>query len=167
MRILSIDTATASCSVGVMNAERLLAEVTSEKKQTHSKHLMGMIDTAVRVAGVSLAEMDAFAVNIGPGSFTGIRIGVSTAQGLAMALSRPVVGVSSLEALARQAGMSNYLICPVLDARKNEVYAALYQFKKNGLRQLVKSGCHPWTICCPESKPPVYLWGPVRWSTEN
>ena len=78
MRILSVDTATVSCSVGVLDAGLLLAEVTSEKKQTHSKHLMKMIDTAVHMAGVRIDEIDAFSVTIGPGSFTGIRIGVST-----------------------------------------------------------------------------------------
>jgi tRNA threonylcarbamoyladenosine biosynthesis protein TsaB len=138
MKILSVDTATASCSVGVLNAKRLMAEVTSEKKQTHSKHLMKMVDTAVRMAGVQLAEMDAFAVTIGPGSFTGIRIGVSTVQGFAMALSKPAVGVSSLEALAHQTGPCNDLICPLLDARKGEVYAALYRYEKDRLRQIIE-----------------------------
>ena len=138
MRILAIDTATSSCSVAVLNAERLLAELTSEKKQTHSKHLMKMIDTALRMAGAQLAEMDAYAVTIGPGSFTGIRIGISTVQGLAVALARPAVGVSSLEALANQVGVSNHLICPLLDARKDEVYAALYRFENDGLRQIIE-----------------------------
>jgi tRNA threonylcarbamoyladenosine biosynthesis protein TsaB len=138
MKILSVDTATPSCSVGILKAERLLAEVTSEKKQTHSRHLMKMIDAAVHMAGVRIDDMDAFAVTIGPGSFTGIRIGVSTVQGFAMALSKPVVGVSSLEALAHQAGPIPNLICPLLDARKDEVYAALYRFEKDGLRRVIE-----------------------------
>jgi tRNA threonylcarbamoyladenosine biosynthesis protein TsaB len=137
MRILAVDTATASCSVGVLDAERLMAEVTIEKKQTHSKHLMELIDTTVQMAGVRLNEMDAFAVTIGPGSFTGVRIGVSTVKGFAMALSKPVVGVSSLEALACQAGSGTGSICPLLDARKGEVYAALYQFEEDGLREII------------------------------
>lgn len=143
MRILSVDTATVSCSVGVLDAGRLMAEITSEKKQTHSKHLMKMIDTAIHTAGVRMDEIDAFAVTIGPGSFTGIRIGVSTVQGFAMALSKPVVGISSLEALARQVGPSTCPICPLLDARKNEVYAALYQSTKSGLRQVIEEHVAP------------------------
>jgi tRNA threonylcarbamoyladenosine biosynthesis protein TsaB len=138
MRILSVDTATLSCSVGVLDAGRLTAEATSEKKQTHSKHLMKMIDTVVHMAGIRMDEMDAFAVTIGPGSFTGIRIGISTVQGLATALGKPAVGVSSLEALAHQAGCGPYLICPLLDARKGEVYTALYQSEKDGLRRIIE-----------------------------
>jgi tRNA threonylcarbamoyladenosine biosynthesis protein TsaB len=143
MRILSVDTATASCSVGVLDAGRLMAEATSEKKQTHSKHLMKMIDTVVQIAGIRMDEVDLFAATIGPGSFTGIRIGISTVQGFAAALSKPVVGVSSLEALAHQAGSCSYLICPLLDARKGEVYAALYQFEKNGLRRIIEEHVSP------------------------
>jgi tRNA threonylcarbamoyladenosine biosynthesis protein TsaB len=143
MRILSVDTATASCSVGVLDAGRLMAEATSEKKQTHSKHLMKMIDTVVQLAGIRMDEVDLFAATIGPGSFTGIRIGISTVQGFAAALSKPVVGVSSLEALAHQAGSCSYLICPLLDARKGEVYAALYQFEKNGLRRIIEEHVSP------------------------
>lgn len=99
---------------------------------------MKMIDTAVHMAGIRVDEMDVFAVTIGPGSFTGIRIGISTVQGFAKALSKPVVGVSSLEVLAHQAGPCPYLICPLMDARKDEVYATLYQFEKDGLRRIIE-----------------------------
>jgi tRNA threonylcarbamoyladenosine biosynthesis protein TsaB len=144
MRILAVDTATISCSVGVLDAGRLMAEVTSEKKQTHSKHLMKMIDTVVHMAGIRMDEMDIFAATVGPGSFTGIRIGISTVQGFARALSKPVVGVSSLEALTHQAGSAcPFLICPLLDARKGEVYAALYQSEKNGLRRIIEEHVSP------------------------
>lgn len=138
MRILAVDTSTPSCSVGILDAEMLMAEATSEKKQTHSRHLMEMIDSVVHMAGIRINEMDAFAATIGPGSFTGIRIGVSTVQGFAAALSRPVVGVSSLEALAHQTRPGPSLICPLLDARRGEVYAALFQFEKDGLRRIME-----------------------------
>ena len=137
MRILAVDTSTLSCSVGILDDGWLRAETTGTKKQTHSRHLMQMIDLVIDMADIRLDEMDAFAVVTGPGSFTGIRIGVSTIQGFAMALSKPVVGVSSLNALAHQAMPSHGLICPLMDARKGEVYAALYRFEKETLQQVM------------------------------
>jgi tRNA threonylcarbamoyladenosine biosynthesis protein TsaB len=137
MRILSVDTTTFSCSVGVLENGLLKAEATSEKKQTHSRHLMKMVDRVMRMAEMKLFELDAFAVVTGPGSFTGIRIGMGTIQGFATALSKPVVGVSSLEAHARQVLPTSHLICPLMDARKGEVYMALYRYENENLYQVM------------------------------
>ena len=137
MKILAVDTAAKSCSAAVIDGDRLLAELTAVKDQTHSRHLLKIIDTVIGMAGLKVAQLDGFAVSIGPGSFTGLRIGISSIKGLAFSLNKPLVGVSSLEALAFQCNPYPYLICPVLDARKQEVYYCRYR-SKNGL--LVKDG---------------------------
>jgi len=125
MRILAVDTATKSCSVAIVEKESIIAETTLFIEQTHSKHLMKMIDTALNLSGLTVSELDGFAVTRGPGSFTGLRIGISSIKGFAMASGKPVVGVSSLDSLAMQCCFSPYLVSPLLDARKGEVYYAL------------------------------------------
>ena len=135
MKILAVDTATNSCSVAATDDGKLAAELTISKNQTHSKHLMELIHSVLENAGFSVRSLDGLAVTIGPGSFTGLRNGNSTIKGLAHALGKPVVGVSTLKALARQCGQTPYLICPLLDARKGEVYAAIYGFNKGQLIQ--------------------------------
>ena len=135
MRILAVDTATKSCSVAIIDKESLLAELTAVKDQTHSKHLLAMITCVTRTAGLTISDLDAFAVTIGPGSFTGLRIGISTVKGLAVARDKPVVGISSLEALASQSVPCPYLVCPFLDARKGEVYFGRYRFNDHTLEK--------------------------------
>ncbi len=100
MKILALDTATPSCSVAVTDGGTLCAELSSFKNQTHAKHLMDAIDSVLSIAGFGVDDLDGLAVTVGPGSFTGLRIGISTIKGLAHALDKPVVGISSLEALA-------------------------------------------------------------------
>ena len=128
MKILAVDTATKSCSVAIIEAGSVCAELTTLKEQTHSKHLMELIHKGLGISGYSAADIDGLAVTIGPGSFTGLRIGVSTIKGLAHALDKPVVGISSLDVLAWQCADRAYLICPLLDARKGEVYSATYRY---------------------------------------
>ena len=135
MKILGLDTATQSCSVAIVDDGLLLAELTRANVKTHSRHLMGLIETVCRAADLKAEEVNGFAVSIGPGSFTGLRIGVSTIKGLAFSLAKPVAGVSSLDALAWQCAPSTYLICPLLDARKKEVYACRYRFENNELKR--------------------------------
>ena len=137
MKILALDTATTSCSTAIVDNGLVNAELTTVNNQTHSKHLMSMIDTVCNMSGLAIAAMDGFAVNVGPGSFTGLRIGVSTVKGLAWSLKKPVVGISSLDALAWQCAPVSYLICSLLDARKHEVYACRYRFRAG---ELTKEG---------------------------
>ena len=134
MKILALDTATKSCSIAVVDKDSLLTEVTIVKEQTHSKHLMDIIHWVIGMSGLTVSELDGFAVTRGPGTFTGLRIGISSAKGLAMASGVPIVGVSSLEALAMQATLSPYLICPLLDARRGEVYFSRYRFIEGRLQ---------------------------------
>jgi tRNA threonylcarbamoyladenosine biosynthesis protein TsaB len=135
MKILALDTATRSCSVALTDEGSLAAELTTRKDQTHSKHLMELIHSVLEIAGFGVSQVDGLAVTIGPGSFTGLRIGISTIKGLAHALGKPVVGISSLKALAWQCADQNHLICPFLDARKGEVYWATYRFDGTRLVQ--------------------------------
>lgn len=137
MKILAIDTSTASCSTAIIDGGVVRAELTTVNNQTHSKHLMTMIDTVSKMSGIKMAALDGFAVTIGPGSFTGLRIGISTIKGLAWSLAKPVVGISSLAALAWQCAPVPYLICPLLDARKHEVYAGRYRYSAG---KLIKDG---------------------------
>ena len=126
MKILAIDTSTATCTVAVANGTGILAESVDSNGQTHARHLMGMIHNTLIASGIPIQEIDGFAVVTGPGTFTGLRIGIGTIKGLAYASSRPVAGVNSLAALAAQADLPTKFICPVMDARRNEVYYGLY-----------------------------------------
>jgi len=135
MKILAVDTAVKSCSVAIVDKESVLAELTLGIEQTHSKHLMEMINAAIKLSGIIVSELNGFAVTRGPGSFTGLRIGISSIKGLAAATRKPLVGVSSLDALAMQCFFSQYLICPLLDARRGEVYFSRYRFNGNILKK--------------------------------
>lgn len=136
MNILAVDTATKSCSVAVVNEKTIVSEYTVNHKDTHSKFVMGLIHEILAISHLTVKDLDGFAVTIGPGSFTGLRIGLSTVKGLALATGKPVVGVSSLAALAFPVCIptsspvtgSSALICPMLDARRDEVYTGGYRF---------------------------------------
>ncbi len=116
--------------------QTLLAEFTIARRETHSRRLMDMIDGALSMAGLELKEMDGLAYTRGPGSFTGLRIGLSVVKGLALISGKPLVGVSGLEVLAHQAPDRSHLICPMMDARNSEVYCARYRCSDNGFQQV-------------------------------
>lgn len=126
MRILAIETATAACSVAVTDGERVLAELTLEVPRAHSTRLMPLVAQAVSDSGLAKTDLDLIAVGVGPGSFTGLRIGLATAKGLAFALDKPCVGVPTLKSLAYGTGAQMGLVLPVLDAKRGQVYAAAY-----------------------------------------
>lgn len=128
MHILGIDTATRVCGVALMNDQELIAEYIQNIKKTHSQRLLPLIDSLLRDTGVAKNTIEAVAVAAGPGSFTGLRIGVSTARALAQGLNIPAIGVSTLESLAQNLVTGeNELICPILDARRDQVYTAIYR----------------------------------------
>ncbi|MBL0715336.1 MAG: tRNA (adenosine(37)-N6)-threonylcarbamoyltransferase complex dimerization subunit type 1 TsaB [Desulfosarcina sp.] len=145
MNILAIDTASRTCSVAVCRDDVVLAEITDGSGKTHSRHLMAMVGRALDMSVGNLKGIDALAVNRGPGSFTGVRIGISTAKGLAAASDKPLVGVSGLAALAWQNAPTERLICPMLDARRQEVYWACYAFSDGDLVTVA-----PETVGAPE-----------------
>jgi len=134
MRIMAIDTASKSCSVAVTQNKSLLALQTINSNQTHTRHLMGMINNVLELASVKIYDIDGFAVTTGPGTFTGMRIGISSVKGLAVALNKPVTGVSSLDVLAIQTACYSCLIYSMMDARRGEVYCARYRLKRCGLK---------------------------------
>lgn len=133
MNILAVDTATNSCGVAVTSTAGVQANTVRISRETHSRHLLSIIDQSLELAGLSVMDLDGLAVTRGPGSFTGLRIGLATIKGLALANNKPVVGISSLDALACQFAGSTFLVCALLDARKSEVYARLYRFADNNL----------------------------------
>jgi tRNA threonylcarbamoyladenosine biosynthesis protein TsaB len=130
---LAVDTATRSLSVAVWTPDAAPVELTVESVPTHAARLMPAIAEVMAKAGVGWPDVDALAVTVGPGSFTGLRIGISTVKGLALATGRPVVGVGALEVLARQALPWSGDIRPMLDARRGEVYTGTYRLGENGL----------------------------------
>lgn len=137
MRILALDTATKSCSVAVVDTQLLLAEITLLRTETHSVHLMDMIDRVLRMSGARLDDLDGFAVTRGPGSFTGLRIGISTLKGLVEATGKPMKGISTLRAFAGQVAHGSRLICPIIDARKSEVYFSRYRYEDGRLQRVI------------------------------
>ena len=127
MYILGIETSTKTGSVAVVSENGVIAQYSLNIEVTHSERLMSTVDRVLKDTGLVMRQFDGFAVAIGPGSFTGLRIGVSTVKGLALATGKPVAAVPTLLALAWNVAHAAYPVCPMLDARKNEVYAALYK----------------------------------------
>lgn len=126
MYILAIDSATPVAGVALLKANTLLRESFVNFKKTHSETLMPMVDQILRECEVEIRDLAAIAITIGPGSFTGLRIGLAAAKGLSMASSKPLLGISTLDVLAHNIAFSSSLVCPLLDARKQEVYTAFY-----------------------------------------
>ncbi|MEE9543671.1 MAG: tRNA (adenosine(37)-N6)-threonylcarbamoyltransferase complex dimerization subunit type 1 TsaB [Thermodesulfobacteriota bacterium] len=126
MKILAIDTSTTSGSVALVEKGKAAICLEEKNVEAHAKWLLPAIDALFTEAASSIEDIDIIAIGVGPGSFTGLRIGVSTVKGLAFALNKPIVGVSTLKALAMNVH-GPALICPILDARKKQVYAALYR----------------------------------------
>jgi len=138
MLILGIDTTTLVGSIGLAEEKRVLGEYTLNIQKTHSQRLLPALNRLLEDLGRTVQEVDLISVSQGPGSFTGVRIGVTTAKTLAQALEKPVVGVCSLDVLASNLTNVCGLICPILDARKQEVYTSLYQADGRGnLRQVL------------------------------
>jgi tRNA threonylcarbamoyladenosine biosynthesis protein TsaB len=126
LKLLTIDTSTSTCSVALTIGERLVAELLLNQGKTHAAQLLRMVDAALDQGGVGIRELDGIGVSLGPGSFTGLRVGLATVKGLALAAEKPVYGFSSLAMLAMNLPWSTYPVCPMFDAKKKEVYAALY-----------------------------------------
>lgn len=133
MYVLGIDTSTPCGSVGLVNDTEVISEFLLNVPLTHSERLLSAIHVVLNEAGCAMEALDGWALSLGPGSFTGLRIGVSTVKGLAFATGKPVVGIPTLDGLAAQIAPTPYLICPMIDARKKEVYTAFYRYNQEGL----------------------------------
>ncbi len=138
MKILAIETSTMLGGVAVADdSAGLIAEVRLNVKSTHSERLMTEIDHVLKRSFLKMSDMDVFAIAVGPGSFTGLRIGLSTVKGLSYATGNPIVSVPTLEAFAWNFPYCRYPVCTLLDARKKEVYAAVFRWEESGLVRLI------------------------------
>ncbi len=143
MLVLAVDTTTPSGSVAILEDGALLGEANVESAATHSARLLRSVDFLLGAHGRDIKDIDAFAVAAGPGSFTGIRIGVGAVKSLAFASGKPVAPVSTLLAMAvKLAADGPRLVCPLLDAKKEEIYAGLFEARKAGLAELIPQGAY-------------------------
>lgn len=138
MKILAIDSCTNVATAAVLSDGALIAEFVTNNKITHSVKLLPQIEFMLENAEVSFSDIDVYAVTVGPGSFTGERIGVATAKALAHAFGKPTVGVSALTAMAYNLPFTDFEICPIMDARREQVYTATYIHKGGSLSVLKK-----------------------------
>lgn len=130
MKVLALDTASSTGSVALLDGERLIAETLLNVQSTHSERLLDQIRAILSLADMTLRDLDLIAVVRGPGAFTGLRIGLATAKGLAHSIGLPVVGVSSLQLLAMNLPLVSLPVCAFMDARKKEVYTALFEWRQ-------------------------------------
>ncbi len=132
MKLIALDSSGLVASVAVVEDDILVAEYTVQYEKTHSQTLLPMLDAVRNMIDLDFDTVDAVAVAAGPGSFTGLRIGSATAKGLAFAMGKPIVPVPTLEGLAYQLYGTDRLVCPIMDARRSQVYTGLYAFEQEG-----------------------------------
>ena len=130
MKLLAIESSGLVASVAIVTEQVLLAEYTVNFKKTHSQTLLPMIEEIVSMLGIELKEIDGIAVSAGPGSFTGLRIGSATAKGLGFALNKPIIPVPTTQAIAANVYGTNGVLCPLMDAKRNQVYTGLYRYQQ-------------------------------------
>lgn len=136
MKILGLDSSGLVASVAVVEEEKLLAEYTVNYKKTHSQTLLPMLDEIVKMIELNLEDIDAIAIAKGPGSFTGLRIGSATAKGLGLALGKPLIQIPTVDGLAYNLWGCRDLVCPLMDARRNQTYTGLYAFEDESMQVL-------------------------------
>ena len=137
MKILALDSSGLVASVAVVENDTLLAEYTVNYKKTHSQTLLPMLDEISNMTELDLSTIDAIAVAGGPGSFTGLRIGSATAKGLGLALEKPLISIPTTAAIAYNIWDTNKFVCPIMDARRSQVYTGIYEFAKDGMQVLL------------------------------
>jgi len=140
--ILAVDTTTPTGSVALLRNTRLIAEFNQDSAATFSERLLPAVQFMLKSCGMTVQDIHGFAVAVGPGSFTGIRIGLSTIKSFAYASGKPVAPVSTLTALATKLLHSRRLICPLIDAKKKEIYAALFESRQGILREIIPQGAY-------------------------
>jgi tRNA threonylcarbamoyladenosine biosynthesis protein TsaB len=136
MKILSLDSATESATCAILDDSRVLSEITFNCKKQHAQILLPIIDELFKSTGMSISDIDGFVASRGPGSFTGLRIGLATIKGLCQGSKKPFVTVSTLDSLAYNLAYTSGIICPILDALRDNVYTALYTFNDNKLNRI-------------------------------
>ena len=143
MKILGIDTSSMAASVAVIEDNKLICEYTINTKKTHSQKLMPMIENMLKLSDLDIKEIDAIAICVGPGSFTGLRIGMATAKAMAHVNNIPLIGVNSLEILGANMDLCNRNICSILDAQRNQVYMNKYILKDDKITELEEISIKP------------------------
>ncbi|NLL77758.1 MAG: tRNA (adenosine(37)-N6)-threonylcarbamoyltransferase complex dimerization subunit type 1 TsaB [Clostridiales bacterium] len=139
MKILALDSSGLVASVAIVEEDNLIAEYDIQYKKTHSQTLLPMLDEIKKMTDLDMSTLDAVALAAGPGSFTGLRIGSATAKGLGLALNIPLIEIPTLEGLAYNLYGAKGYICPIMDARRGQVYTGVYEFVRN--EDLAKEGC--------------------------
>lgn len=139
MKILGLDSSGLVASVAVVEDDNLLAEYTVNYKKTHSQTLLPMLDDIVNMIELDLHTIDAIAIAGGPGSFTGLRIGSATAKGLGMALDKPLIHIPTVDGIAYNLCGVKDLVCPLMDARRNQTYTGIYEFHGNDMKILLSA----------------------------
>lgn len=161
MKIFAAETSSGVASAAICDGDKLLCEVTLNNKLTHSQTLMPIIEEVFKRSGLTTKDIDIFAVAEGPGSFTGLRIGITTVKALAHAENKAVVGVNTLEAMCYNLPFCPYIISPIMDARRGEVYNAFYRFKDGALEEICPPRALPLSECldelCKMSEKVVFL----------
>ena len=136
MRILAIDSSSMVATVAITTDGILNAEYTINHKKTHSQTLLPMIAEIVKMIEIDMDSIDAVAITGGPGSYTGLRIGSATAKGIGLALNKPIINVPTMDALAYNLYSSQYVICPIMDARRGQVYTGIYKFEETEMKTI-------------------------------
>ena len=136
MKLLVLDSSGLVASVALIEDDQLIAEYTTGNKLTHSQTLLPMLDEVIKRTSFEIEDIDAVAVAKGPGSFTGLRIGAATAKGLGLALDKPIIPVPTVDGLAYQLFGTSMIICPMMDARRKQVYTGFYRFEGSEMKVL-------------------------------
>lgn len=159
MKVLAIETATSRQSVAILDDRSILARSDQDAQGAHARLLIPTIDRLLGVCGLSLSALDGLAVSIGPGSFTGLRVGLATAMGIRLATGLPLAAVPTLEAMAWSHRDSPYPLCPVLKARTGEVYWAVYQWEAGQLNRVVEERVGSLSAMVQSLRSPLVMLG--------
>lgn len=163
MKVLAIETATMAGSIAIADDDSIIGEAKINVKVAHAERLMNSVDWLLKAFSMSIKEFNAFAISIGPGSFTGLRISLSTVKGFSYAASKPIVAVPTLDAFARRLPFSSYLICPMLDARKNEIYTGLYKWVNGVCEKIIpETAVNPYDFLKRIKDPTVFMGDGAR-----
>lgn len=150
MIVLGLDTSTSIAGIGLVSSNGTLAELNINLETAHSERLLSNIDYLLNLSDLSLGDLTGLSISIGPGSFTGLRIGLATVKGLAYASNKPIVAVSTLDAIAEQFWCAWCPVAAVLDAKKGQLYVAVYQARRDGMKRIM-----PYSVLAPEELPGI------------
>jgi len=138
MKILGVDTSSKFLTLALLSNNEVIAEINLDAYRRLSSLLVPSIKDILRKSDIALEDLDGFAIGTGPGSFTGLRVGITTIKALALSLNKPVAGICSLDILARNVFVENHKVCTIVDAKRDNLFCCIYEFKKGRLRRLIR-----------------------------